>query len=869
MPSPYFVLLDDATQRKAQLYEHLVQIDTYQANELEGLQFKLQEKWAKQWHAVIWAPYDWGRELMGLGNSEGKGSANELRAAASKDTVIEVANTPQKGTELTTEHVPNNGRIQYLEHTPQNPSSVLENSLRIYWFAQKTELPSEAATQAWLTQQTDNDAPAGLAYIQLAQDKQSYERSIEQIREDIAAGEMYQINYTTELRFQAYGSPFKLYQKIRDKQRVPYGALAHLPNNLRNNELRIEKPLSNIRPQSESLITQNFTEQHNNCSDTAEISSAVAVQSTTHSRSQWTLSFSPELFLDIRQDGTIHTEPMKGTVPTADDGRNEERAAALRADPKNRAENVMIVDLLRNDLSKIAVPNGVHVPELFKVSNFGSVLQMTTPIQAMAKLETQVEDIFSALFPCGSITGAPKKRSMQLLDQYEARPRGLYTGSIGFLEPCAGGLGFHGKLNVVIRTLQMRECVSEEAHQWASVAERDQGSTKQHERIKAAQHERLDESTLYTPSPRQFTGAMGVGSGIVYDSDPALEYEECHWKARFLRHLPLDFGLFETMRVDIIEGVAQCRLLEQHMQRLQRSANDLGFKFNEADVRASLSTYLEKMTTGAHSAQAPHADNSALSNQATAADDASLNTQVTQVSGSTHQYAYRVKATLQGDGTLNIQHALLEPLSTSSESTCRERQEETCDDTLAAESDRHHENTCSERNESAYSDTQSRMNCAQEASTLLLADTPLANQDFLRRYKTTHRQHYDTQMHKAIEQGAFDTLCFNEDDILLEGARSSVFIYSQDQWLTPSVDLDILQSVMRADVLHNPEQWLGPYTPGHMAVLTAGETVANDPTQNHKVFVRECRISREQVLKADQIVVVNALRGVISARVVR
>ena len=82
MPRPYFVLLDDATQRKAQLYEHLVQIDTYQANELEGLQFKLQEKWAKQWHAVIWAPYDWGRELMGIVSADEKGKANELRAVA-------------------------------------------------------------------------------------------------------------------------------------------------------------------------------------------------------------------------------------------------------------------------------------------------------------------------------------------------------------------------------------------------------------------------------------------------------------------------------------------------------------------------------------------------------------------------------------------------------------------------------------------------------------------------------------------------------------------------------------------------------------------------------------------------------------------
>ena len=635
MPSPYFVLLDDATQRKAQLYEHLVQIDTYQANELEGLQFKLQEKWAKQWHAVIWAPYDWGRELMGIVSADEKGKANELRAVASKGTAIEVANTPQKGTELTTEHMPNNGRIQYLEHTPQTPSSVLENSLRIYWFAQKTELPSEAATQAWLTQQIDNDAPAGLAYIQLAQDKQSYERSIEQIREDIAAGEMYQINYTTEFIFKAYGSPFKLYQKIRDRQRVPYGTLAHLPDVLTPPEelSSANKPT----PSGTHTSLETLTASH-----ARNLSPA----------SQWTLSFSPELFLDIRQDGTIHTEPMKGTVPTADDGRNEERATALRADPKNRAENVMIVDLLRNDLSKIAVPNGVHVPELFKVSNFGSVLQMTTPIQAMAKLETQVEDILQALFPCGSITGAPKKRSMQLIDQYEARPRGLYTGSIGFLEPCAGGLGFYGKLNVVIRTLQMRECVGEEPHKRIKTEPPMQDCTEQ--------QERLDKSSLNTLTPHQFTGVMGVGSGIVYDSDPALEYEECHWKARFMRKLPLDFSLFETMRVDIEESLGQCRLLELHIQRLQRSANDLDFNFSLEHTRATIQAYIAQL----------------------AKDTRAELTSPTQT--------YRLKVSLQGDGTLSIQAAVLEPLKASA---------------------------------------------AHGEQTVLLADSALPSQDFLRRYK--------------------------------------------------------------------------------------------------------------------------------------
>ena len=302
------------------------------------------------------------------------------------------------------------------------------------------------------------------------------------------------------------------------------------------------------------------------------------------------------------------------------------------------------------------------------------------------------------------------------------------------------------------------------------------------------QQERVDKSSLNTLAPHQFTGVMGVGSGIVYDSDPALEYEECHWKARFMRKLPLDFSLFETMRVDIEESLGQCRLLELHIQRLQRSANDLDFNFSLEHTRATIQAYIAQL----------------------AKDTRAELTSPTQT--------YRLKVSLQGDGTLSIQAAVLEPLKASA---------------------------------------------AHGEQTVLLADSALPSQDFLRRYKTTHRQFYDTQMHKAIAHGAFDTLCFNQDDILLEGARSSVFMYSQGQWLTPSLDLDILQSVMRADVLRNPEQWLTTYTPGYDAesVATAENTLAG------KVVVHECHIQREQVLKAEQIIVVNALRGVVPVRV--
>ncbi|NLY65868.1 MAG: bifunctional aminodeoxychorismate synthase component I/aminodeoxychorismate lyase, partial [Alcaligenaceae bacterium] len=373
MQPPFFVLLDDAVAGQGTLYEHLVHINTIKANALDTLHELLQENWQKQWHSVIWAPYGLGSNIMGL-------SALSSQAA--------------------------------------NDKQQQDDELRIFWFSKKTSLNNNIAIQTWLQEQYAPEEPAGLMQLALTQDKNSYIKTIEQVREDIAAGEIYQINYTTQLQFQAYGSAFRLYQKIRAKQPVPYGVLACLPP-------------------GKSIQNQLHSQGHN-----------------------WTLCFSPELFLDIRQDGSIHTEPMKGTVPAFNDGQNEHRAETLRADPKNRAENIMIVDLLRNDLSKIAVPNGVRVDELFKVAQFGPVLQMTTPIHAQARPDTKAGDVFNALFPCGSITGAPKKRSMQLIEQYETRARGLYTGSIGFLAPCQSGLGFYGKLNVVIRTLELTASVT-------------------------------------------------------------------------------------------------------------------------------------------------------------------------------------------------------------------------------------------------------------------------------------------------------------------------------------------------------------------------------------------------------------------------
>lgn len=657
MHPPFFVLLDDAVTQTGLLHEQLVHTDSIKADDLGHLQSLLLQGWQKNRHAIVWAPYGLGQDIIGL-----------------------------KKTEL-----PDTGTFTQAQH-----------ALQVLWFTKKTVLNNLEAIQAWLHAQFSPEEPAGLLRPTLAQNQADYIESIEQIRQDIAAGEVYQINYTTQLHFQTYGSPFKLYQKLRAKQAVPYGALACLP--------------------ASSAHTGNETAPS----------------------ACWTLCFSPELFLDIRHDGSIHTEPMKGTVPALDDGRNDARAKALQADPKNRAENVMIVDLLRNDLSKVAVPNGVKVPELFKVTPFGPVLQMTTPIYAQAKPNTHMGDIFQALFPCGSITGAPKKRSMELIAKYERRDRGLYTGSIGYLEPCEGGLGFCGKLNVVIRTLNLTESTPDKTTRPTPTA-----------------------NTL--PSPLHFTGIMGVGSGIVYDSTAESEYEECHWKYRFLQSLPIDFTLFETMLYE--QG--KCLLLEAHLSRLKRSAHELGFVFHEASVRQQLTSHFSQLQR--------------------------------QDKNTGHPLGYRVKVSLHDNGSLSIQHAALEPL-------------------------------------------------AQEKQSVIIAPVCFPNQDFLRRYKTSHRQPYDEHMHRAIQHQAFDSLCFNQDGFLLEGARSSIFIYHQGQWQTPPLELDILRSVMREQIMQNPAHWLAAHTPANAHPTNAAWTVT------------EKTITREQVENAEIILAVNALRGIIPVK---
>lgn len=520
-------------------------------------------------------------------------------------------------------------------------------NLALHWFADCAD--TDAAS--WLARHSD-DLPSGISTPQSSVSETDYLDRIRQIHEAIRRGDTYQINYTTRLHLQAYGNPVSLYRRLR--QPVPYAVLSHLPD--------------------------------------------------AEGQSAWTLCFSPELFLNIASDGTISTEPMKGTAPILGDGQDERRAAELQADPKNRAENVMIVDLLRNDLGKIAQIGKVCVPEPFKVSRFGSVWQMTSTIQAQALPNTSFADILRAAFPCGSITGAPKKMSMQIIESLETEARGLYTGSIGYLKPCAGGLGFEGAFNVVIRTLSL------------------------------------------TPlSDGIYQGVYGVGSGIVIDSDPAAEYRECGWKARFLNELRPDFGIFETLRAEN----GRCTLLDRHLCRLKTSAQALNLPLPDG-CENQIKQYIADLPDG----------------------------------------AFRVKALLASDG-ISLSRAVLNRLT--------------------------------------------------DKQRVIISPTIPPAQNYLRRFKTTCRTVFDQAWQTAETQGAFDSLFFNSDGILLEGGRSNVFVKHRGQWLTPSLDLDILNGIMRQAVLDEPQKYL----------------------QTNQVI--ETHITQKTLQEAEEIRLSNALRGVFAA----
>ena len=284
-------------------------------------------------------------------------------------------------------------------------------ALRVLFFHTLEHLHC-AATDQWLARQDGQLAPsaAGVFDLQPSIESTAYAAAVEEILGRIRAGETYQVNFSYQLLGSTFGTPIGLYRRLRGAQPVPFGCIAALPTDR---------------------------------------------ESPSEAR-DWVLSVSPELFVQ-NQNGQLTTRPMKGTAPRHADAQADIQSHNwLATDPKNLAENVMIVDLLRNDLGRVSEIGSVQTPQLFNVESFGTVHQMTSTVVSHLAPGYGFADVLRALFPCGSITGTPKLHTMGLIAHLERSNRNLYCGAIGWVE-AAQKNGNPGNfcLSVAIRTLQL------------------------------------------------------------------------------------------------------------------------------------------------------------------------------------------------------------------------------------------------------------------------------------------------------------------------------------------------------------------------------------------------------------------------------
>lgn len=332
----------------------------------------------------------------------------------------------------------------------------------------------------------DPDA-AWLGRMRPMVDFPAYDQAIGRVLEYIRAGDIYQANLTFAAEVAVMGDPLAAYARLRGAARAGYGGFI-------------------------------WTGER-----------AIA-------------SLSPELFFHL-SDHQLMARPMKGTAARAANPEQDRLAAQqLATDPKQRAENLMIVDLLRNDLSRVCAAGSVKVPDLFRVESFPTIHQLVSDVSARLSAGKTVVDVLHAAFPCGSITGAPKIRAMEIITEAETGRRGLYTGSIGFIAP-DGTAAF----NVAIRTLVFPP---------------------------------------HRPLPGQAIQArLGLGSGIVADSQPVDEWRECLAKGAFVAAAETAFDLMETMYFDPMDGI---RRLDGHLARLKASAAAFDFPFDRHGARNNL-----------------------------------------------------------------------------------------------------------------------------------------------------------------------------------------------------------------------------------------------------------------------------------------
>lgn len=374
---------------------------------------------------------------------------------------------------------------------PRMPE-VRELAFPALWFG-LTRNP-KVLPQGHLPPGFDSKSNVEIGGLKLNVSQNEYSETINAIREHIERGDTYQVNYTLRYRGNFQGSHRALYHRLRRKQSVAYAALIETPD--------------------------------------------------------WVvISLSPELF--FRKSGSrVSMRPMKGTAPRGRTVReDDEQATQLSSSIKERSENLMIVDLLRNDLGKVCVPGSIHVTDPLQVERYETVLQMTSTIEGELLPGAGNYDIFNAAFPSGSVTGAPKVRTMQIIHELEQSQRGVYTGAIGYMAPD------RSVFNVAIRTTWM---------------------------------DRENESI-----------EMGVGSGILYEADPVREYRECELKGKFLTEPPIEFQIFETMLWSAENGFERSDL---HIERMLESATYFDFEVS----REVLKQQLESMASGLQARREPH-----------------------------------------------------------------------------------------------------------------------------------------------------------------------------------------------------------------------------------------------------------------------
>ncbi len=461
---------------------------------------------------------------------------------------------------------------------------------------------------------------------------EKFEKKINKIKSYIREGDTYQVNYTVKGEFNFSGSYKSFFQHLLFNQSGKYSAF--------------------INDDDKFII-----------------------------------SVSPEKFFSIKRN-EISSRPMKGTIER---GFNHESDLITKQEmvnsKKNRAENVMIVDLIRNDLGKIAKYGSVYVPQIFSTEKYESLFQMVSTITAKLKKEATLCTVIKNIFPCGSITGAPKIRTMEIINELEKEERGIYTGSIGVFNK--DKVNF----NVAIRTLTVNKKTSR--------------------------------------------GELGIGAGIVWDSEPQKEYEETLLKSNFLTKPEHYFDLFETV---LFEN-GKILFLEEHLERLKLSAEFFLFNFKERNIRKSFDDKIVELE---------------------------------------HGKKYKIKINLNKWGKIKIETSELESVPTNIK--------------------------------------------------IVVSENKINSQNKFQYFKTTNRRLYDAKYQKYSAKGFFDVIFLNEKNEVAEGSITNIFIRKGNSWFTPPLTSGILNGIYRSYLLNK-----------------------ND--------IKEKEIYLEDLLKADEIKLVNSVRG--------